>query len=257
MTTLESIHAKIAKLQAQAAAVAARNATVVLERIRGLMEKHGVTVADIEEHIGKGRGRKRRSNGAGTQAASAVKYRDPKWGATWTGHGRAPAWITNARDRSKFLVEALTAKSASETAKAGNYVRGKQPPKYRDPKSGATWSGRGRAPAWLAGAKDRKKFLIEGAAELATATKAKVDRSASAKKTTTKKSAVKSAAVKTVAVKTAAAPARNTSPRNGAAAKSPVAGKARVSKSAAKSAESVDAGVPEASNQVASTRAAA
>jgi DNA-binding protein H-NS len=34
------------------------------------------------------------------------------------------------------------------------------PPKYRDPKSGATRSGRGRAPAWLAD-KNRDKFLIK------------------------------------------------------------------------------------------------
>ncbi|CAG9252413.1 DNA-binding protein Bv3F [Burkholderia diffusa] len=33
------------------------------------------------------------------------------------------------------------------------------PPKYRDPKTGATWSGRGRSPAWLAG-KKRERFLI-------------------------------------------------------------------------------------------------
>ncbi|KAF7962398.1 DNA-binding protein [Cupriavidus sp. UYMU48A] len=32
------------------------------------------------------------------------------------------------------------------------------PPKYRDPKTGKTWSGRGRAPAWLG--KNRKRFLI-------------------------------------------------------------------------------------------------
>ncbi|VWD47417.1 H-NS histone family protein [Burkholderia contaminans] len=34
-------------------------------------------------------------------------------------------------------------------------------PKYRDPKTGATWSGRGRAPQWIAGAKNRSRFLIE------------------------------------------------------------------------------------------------
>ncbi|CAD6517915.1 H-NS family nucleoid-associated regulatory protein [Paraburkholderia sabiae] len=34
------------------------------------------------------------------------------------------------------------------------------PPKYRNPKTGETWSGRGRAPGWLAG-KNREKFLIE------------------------------------------------------------------------------------------------
>lgn len=32
-------------------------------------------------------------------------------------------------------------------------------PKYQDPKTGATWSGRGRAPAWLQG-KNRDKYLI-------------------------------------------------------------------------------------------------
>ncbi|MDF3838457.1 H-NS histone family protein [Cupriavidus basilensis] len=32
------------------------------------------------------------------------------------------------------------------------------PPKYQDPKTGATWSGRGRAPGWLG--KNRDKFLI-------------------------------------------------------------------------------------------------
>lgn len=32
--------------------------------------------------------------------------------------------------------------------------------KYRDPVSGSTWSGRGRAPAWIAG-KDRNEFLMD------------------------------------------------------------------------------------------------
>lgn len=33
-------------------------------------------------------------------------------------------------------------------------------PKYRDPKTGATWTGRGKAPRWIAGAKNRDHFLI-------------------------------------------------------------------------------------------------
>jgi DNA-binding protein H-NS len=32
-------------------------------------------------------------------------------------------------------------------------------PKYRDPVSGGTWSGRGRAPLWMAG-QDRERFVI-------------------------------------------------------------------------------------------------
>lgn len=38
-------------------------------------------------------------------------------------------------------------------------VPSKVAPKYRDPQSGATWSGRGVAPKWIAG-KDRAQFLI-------------------------------------------------------------------------------------------------
>ncbi|MBB5429708.1 DNA-binding protein H-NS [Paraburkholderia atlantica] len=35
------------------------------------------------------------------------------------------------------------------------------PPIYRDPKTGATWSGRGRVPRWMDG-QDRADFLING-----------------------------------------------------------------------------------------------
>jgi DNA-binding protein H-NS len=34
-------------------------------------------------------------------------------------------------------------------------------PKYRDPVTGATWSGRGRVPQWIAGL-DRDRFLTSG-----------------------------------------------------------------------------------------------
>jgi len=33
------------------------------------------------------------------------------------------------------------------------------PPRYQDPKTGATWSGRGKPPKWIAG-KNRERFLI-------------------------------------------------------------------------------------------------
>lgn len=37
--------------------------------------------------------------------------------------------------------------------------RGPVAPRFRDPESGATWSGRGKAPRWIAG-KDRAEFVI-------------------------------------------------------------------------------------------------
>ncbi|MDN7880053.1 H-NS histone family protein [Burkholderia aenigmatica] len=33
-------------------------------------------------------------------------------------------------------------------------------PRYRDPKTGATWSGKGRAPSWIVSARNRDRFLI-------------------------------------------------------------------------------------------------
>ncbi len=33
--------------------------------------------------------------------------------------------------------------------------------KYRDPATGATWTGRGKAPKWIQGVEDRSQFAIE------------------------------------------------------------------------------------------------
>ena len=200
MATLESIQARIAKLQAQAEQIVIKRSSVVLERIRELMDKHGVTVSDIEAHVGNGRGRKPKTKAAAKPAASRAKYRDPKTGATWTGRGRAPAWIAMVKDRNKFLVDGASPTStaaSSKAARAGNYVRGPQPPLYRDPKSGTTWSGRGRAPAWIVNAKDRSRFLIaeaEGASTkstVAASKKAEAGGKIAIKKTTGSKAAAR------------------------------------------------------------------
>ena len=42
---------------------------------------------------------------------------------------------------------------------AGSRAGGKVPPKYRDPATGQTWTGRGKVPNWIDG-KDRTQFLI-------------------------------------------------------------------------------------------------
>lgn len=189
MATLEQIQAKLKKLQAQAEALIATKSQGALKEIRGLMEKYGLTTADIDAYAGgKKRGPKSASKHADAVKTSVAQYQDPKTGATWSGRGRAPGWITNAKDRTAFLLNGNATKSAPAAAtksKAiGNYVRGPQPPKYQDPKSGATWSGRGRTPAWLSGVKDRNKFLIDGVVSSAEA-------STVAKKPATKKVAAK------------------------------------------------------------------
>lgn len=50
--------------------------------------------------------------------------------------------------------------AARKTRRAGSATVGV--PKYRNPQTGDTWTGRGRPPAWIVGAKDRAAFLIDG-----------------------------------------------------------------------------------------------
>jgi DNA-binding protein H-NS len=197
MTTLEKVQAQIKKLQAQADAMIAKQSSAVLAKIGNMMSEHGLTTADIDAHIGgKKRGPKSGPRAAKSGRAEA-KYRDPKSGATWSGRGRAPRWIASAKDHEKFLVDGGAASSAtapvSKGKTAGRYVQGPQPAKYRDPKTGATWSGRGPAPAWLAAAKDRSAFLIDGAGAVAVAAG-----SASNTKPATKQAAAKKNVAKPV-----------------------------------------------------------
>lgn len=242
MTTLENIKAKIAKLQAQAEAIAKKQSSKVIAEIHDLMASHGVTIAEIEAHAGGKPGRKPAGDRA-TTGTVAVKYRDPKSGATWSGRGRAPAWIANVKDRNRFLVdgtEEQPAATAKKVGKVGNYVRGPQAAKYRDPQSGATWSGRGRAPAWLADAKDRTAFLIDGAGEGDAETKVAAAKKGAGKKVATKKVASKKVASKKAAAKKGAAKTvatKKVAAKKGAvAAKKSPAKKAATKKTAAKKA---------------------
>lgn len=49
--------------------------------------------------------------------------------------------------------------SGRSTKAAGTKSSGKVAPKYRDPATGQTWTGRGKAPKWIEG-KDRAAFAI-------------------------------------------------------------------------------------------------
>lgn len=58
-----------------------------------------------------------------------------------------------------------TSRAAKRAAKpASSAVRAPVPPKYRNPETGVTWSGRGKAPRWVTEAeaegKSRDSFLI-------------------------------------------------------------------------------------------------
>jgi DNA-binding protein H-NS len=276
MPTLEQIQEKMKALQVQADALIAKKAQAAVDQIRKLMLEHGLTTEDIEAKAKAKREGKAASGAAVSAKSSKVsgslgskvppKYQHPKTGVTWTGRGSTPAWIADVKDRSKFLI--VSSADAGRVASAGTVSKvktatkkaatvvgtvahrgqrtGPQPAKYLDPKTDASWSGRGPAPAWLAGAKDRSKFLIAGAgadAGSADAGSANVaGKKITAKKVATKKAvatkpaAKKAPAKKAVTAKTAGrkaavkatqkpagkkAPAKKTSPKGTAATASP------------------------------------
>lgn len=59
--------------------------------------------------------------------------------------------LMGRKPKVEAAAESITGSTAEST---GSTV------KYRDPVSGSTWSGRGRAPGWIIG-KDRNDFLVD------------------------------------------------------------------------------------------------
>jgi DNA-binding protein H-NS len=225
MATLEAIQARIKKLEAQAQALKAKAASGVIKQIHDLMARHEISIDDVAGFVGKASG-KTKANAVGK--AESAKYVDPQTGASWSGRGRAPAWIANASDRTAFL--AAGAGEARVRAKVSVKRRtaarkGPQPALYRDPVSGLTWSGFGRAPGWISSAKDRSALLIEkdsaasNAGALVTAKKGAIAKQPAAKK------AVKVVAAKPVGKKAAS---KRSTAKKGAATKTGPAAKKRV-----------------------------
>jgi DNA-binding protein H-NS len=195
MPTLEQIQAKLKKLQAQAETLIAKRAHSVLNDIRKLMDAHGLTIADIDAH------------------SSAVKK----------GRGR-PAGSTTK----------LKGKQAAKTKSGKAAAKVKLPAKYRDPKTGATWSGWARPPLWIKDVKDRTKFLIRGRSEgdaVEESGAKPAGKKAAAKKVATKKAARKNAAVKTVSTKALKAPVKKAAAKKVAAKKASVSRKSAAGKS--------------------------
>jgi DNA-binding protein H-NS len=111
----DALKARIAKLQTQLAA-AENSKGPAIRKVRALMKKLRVTVADLAEapaakaaKSGQVRGRPKKSAAASKKhgAKIPVKYRDAN-GNAWTGRGKTPTWIIEAekvgKNREEFRV---------------------------------------------------------------------------------------------------------------------------------------------------------
>lgn len=128
MKTYQAVRAEIARLEKQAEDLRRQELKTVIAQVRQAIADYGLTAADL----GMGGGRKRAVSAGRRASTKAAKYRDPKTGQTWTGHGRPPAWIAAAKDRNAFLIDAAAApakaatKAKAKPAKAAKKARSSQ-----------------------------------------------------------------------------------------------------------------------------------
>jgi len=98
MATYKELKAQMEALAEKAEAARDSEVQAIVDAIRTEVAAFGITEKDI---FGTRRGRPAKQAAAPVQA----KYRDPKTGATWSGRGRAPAWIKDAKNRNRFLIQ--------------------------------------------------------------------------------------------------------------------------------------------------------
>ncbi|WP_432263580.1 H-NS histone family protein [Cupriavidus sp. TMH.W2] len=101
-TTYKELLARREQLEQQIASARANEVAAVISQIQDLMESYGLSIDDIA-------GKKRRGRPAGSAKPKAKTgdtlppmYQDPKTGKTWSGRGRAPAWL--GTNRARFLI---------------------------------------------------------------------------------------------------------------------------------------------------------
>jgi DNA-binding protein H-NS len=118
-------------------------------------------------------------------------------------HGLTTADI-EARAKARRQAKVAGHRLSNGVAKPAASAKGKMPPKYRDPKTGATWSGHARPPAWIKNVKDRTQFLIDGTAAIALNGSGVTKATTAAKKVSAKKAAAKKAPAKKAVARKAA-----------------------------------------------------
>lgn len=99
MATYKELMAQKRALEAHLEEVRANEVAGVIEQIQTLMSEYDLTVDDITK---RRRGRPAGSGASKSKSELPPKYRDPKTGKTWSGRGRAPAWL--GKNPNRFLI---------------------------------------------------------------------------------------------------------------------------------------------------------
>lgn len=104
MATYKQLLAEKEKLEAQLVEVRATEVAGIIEQIQSLMAQYELTAEDIATKRRRGRpaGTAAKAGAVKAKGALPPKYMDPKTGKTWSGRGRAPAWL--GKNPKRFLI---------------------------------------------------------------------------------------------------------------------------------------------------------
>lgn len=110
MQTYAQLKKQIAELEKKAEEARQAEITQAVQQVKDIIAVYGLTARDLGLSMAaKGlRGPRGPRPGAGIP-----KYRDPKTGKTWTGHGKPPGWIATKKNRDEFLIDKPAAQSAA------------------------------------------------------------------------------------------------------------------------------------------------
>ncbi len=146
MSNYIQIQAQIEQLQKEAEAARKREITETIANIKKAIQVFGLTAEDLGlDSLIKGK--------RGLKPGKAVAKKAGAKGAKRAGakrRGRPPK--AAAKTAAKAGRKPAKAKTTAKKSKAPKDKRSVVAPKYRDSATGATWTGRGKQPKWLAAA---------------------------------------------------------------------------------------------------------
>lgn len=87
---------QIAKLQSLAEQARKNEINGAIQKIKELMQQHGVTADDLAAT--------NRAKPAKAKGSVAAQFKNPETGETWTGRGRAPRWL-DGKDRDAYRIK--------------------------------------------------------------------------------------------------------------------------------------------------------
>lgn len=179
MSKLATIKKQIAALEAEAERITKQEMSGAIAKVKEIMATFGLTIEHLQSAItGKKRGAAKTAKPK-RAGKGVAKYADPKTGKTWSGFGRAPAWIASAKNRDLFLVDKNSVKTTETAAKA--------PVANKKPITNAASAKKAAKPA------AKKAVAVVKKATLKVSAPAAAKKKPSAKKVAAKKSAKKRA----------------------------------------------------------------